>query len=153
MGLIPKRSASVAADAFAADTATCLGLLAFCAGATIDATRKRNGNPGRGALAHAEKLTVALHLDMRSSWSPTKERYPAKVSKRHILAAVAETTGAAQARAMEGLKKEALIEMAEPILTEARWLPEMLRTPATETGAGPDEEKAAPDEPHSLAAE
>ena len=51
------------------------------------------------------------------------------MSKRHILAAVGEVAGEAKAQAWVGLRKEALVELAEPVLTEARWLPELLRTP------------------------
>lgn len=120
----------------AADTTTRLGLLAFCAGASLDATVKRNGHPGRAALAHADRLAVAVNLDMRRCWSPTKECFLGKVSKRHILAAVAEAAGPDKAAGLDGLKKEALIELAEPILTEAQWLPDLLRSPVAETDDG-----------------
>lgn len=51
------------------------------------------------------------------------------MSKRHVLAAVAEVAGEAKAKVWAGLKKAALIELAEPLLAEARWLPEPLRLP------------------------
>jgi ParB family chromosome partitioning protein len=109
----------------AADTTTCLGPLAFCAGATVDATRKRNG---RHAMARADRLAVAPDLDMRPYWRPTRERYLGKESKRHIRAAVAAAAGGARARALEGLNALAL--MAEPILAEASRLAELLRMAA-----------------------
>jgi ParB family chromosome partitioning protein len=112
----------------AADPATRLELLAFCAGVVVDATRRRSGQPGRGALAHADQLAAAVGLDLRDSWHPTRAAFLDKASKRHILAAVAEVAGEAKAQAWEGLKKEALIELAEPVLSEARWLPEPLRS-------------------------
>lgn len=114
----------------AAAPATRLDLLAFCAGAVVDATRRCSGQPGRGALAHADRLASTLALDLRPSWRPSRTAYLDKVSKRHILAAVAEVAGEAKAQAWAGLKKEALVELAEPLLTEARWLPAPLRTPA-----------------------
>ena len=127
----------------AADAATRLDLLAFCAGAVVEATRRRSGQPGRGALAHADQLAAAVGLDVRGSWHPTRAAFLDKVSKRHILAAVAEVAGEAKAQAWEGLKKEALIELAEPVLSEARWLPEPLRTPAASSvlPAGGDPER------------
>lgn len=118
----------------AADPATRLDLLAFCAGAITDVTKRRSGPPGRGALAHADQLAAAVTLDLRSCWSPTQAAYLDKVSKRHILAAVAEVAGE-KAQAWAGLKKAALVELAEPVLTAARWLPEPLRLPRVATGA------------------
>jgi hypothetical protein len=89
--------------------------------------------PGSDDPRDADRLASTLDLDLRSCWSPTRTAYLGKVSKRHVLAAVAEVAGEAKARAWAGLKKEALIELAEPMLTEARWLPEPLRTPAAAT--------------------
>ena len=119
----------------AADPATRLELLAFCAGASCDATQRRSGIPGRGARAHADRLASTLALDLRDSWSPTRAAFLDRVSKRHVLAAVAEVAGEAKADAWSGLKKEALVELAEPLLTAARWLPEPLRTTAVAEAA------------------
>jgi ParB family chromosome partitioning protein len=114
----------------ATDPATRLDLLAFCAGAVVDATRRRSGQPGRSALRHADQLASTLALDLRPSWRPTRAAFLDRVSKRHLLAAVAEVAGDAKAQVWAGLQKEALVELAEPLLTEARWLPAPLRTPA-----------------------
>ena len=57
----------------AADPATRLELLAFCAGAVTDATQRRSGQPGRSAIAHADRLASTLGLDLRPCWSPTEQ--------------------------------------------------------------------------------
>jgi hypothetical protein len=98
----------------------------------------------RGARAHADRLAAILALDLRPCWSPTRAAYLDKVSKQHILAAVAEIAGEARAEGWAGLKKEALVE---PLLTEARWLPEPLRTSAAMTKG----EVASWDEPSDVA--
>jgi ParB family chromosome partitioning protein len=96
---------------------------------------------------------------MTEHWSPSRDRWLGRVSKRHILAAVAEAAGLEKARQLDGLKKDALVEMAEPILTGARWLPDMLRMPAAESADGPAEDRgggadgSSTDEEESEAAE
>lgn len=128
----------------AAEPATRLDLLAFCAAACVNATQRRSGPPGRAALAHADRLATTLGLDLRDSWTPTRAAFLDKVSKRHILAAVAEVAGEAKAQAWAGLKKEALVELAEPLLTGARWLPAPLRTPGVAGDAMPAEDGTEP---------
>jgi hypothetical protein len=92
----------------------------------VDATRRRGGPPGRDALAHADQLASTLALDLRDGWQPTRAAYLDKVSKRHILAA--------------------LVDLAEPLLDEARWLPERLGLPyiTTVEAADVDSNVAAP---------
>jgi ParB family chromosome partitioning protein len=117
-------------------------LLAFCTAASVNAVVKAHGY-GNGPSTfppHAHRLAASTRLDMTEHWSPSRDRWLGRVSKRHILAAVAEAAGAEKARQLDGLKKDALIELAEPILTEARWLPDMLRTPAAETAESPTED-------------
>jgi ParB family chromosome partitioning protein len=128
----------------AADPDTHLELLAFCTGASLDATRRRSNPPGRGALAHADRLATTLALDLRPHWRPTRAAFLDKVSKRHILAAVSEVAGEAKAEAWSGLKKEALIELAEPVLTEARWLPAPLRAAAATGDTPPADDSTEP---------
>lgn len=148
---LPDEAGALWSWLLAAEPTTRLELLAFCAGAGVDATRRRSNPPGRTALAHADQLATTLSLDLRDSWRPTRAAFLDKVSKRHVLAAVAEVAGEAKAQAWAGLKKEALVELAEPVLTAARWLPEPLRTPAaagaaSSTACGADQASQAPQE-------
>jgi ParB family chromosome partitioning protein len=98
----------------------------------------RSPPAGRGAIAHADRLAAAVNLDLRPHWQPTNAAFLDKMSKRHVLAAVAEVAGEGRAQAWAGLKKETLIELAEPVLTKARWLPEPLRLPRVVTGTAAD---------------
>jgi ParB family transcriptional regulator, chromosome partitioning protein len=90
-------------------------------------------------LRHADRLTAALGLDMAEWWQPTAESYFGRVSKARILAAVAEGVSPQAAENLAGLKKDALIALAEDRLAGRRWLPAPLRAPvATEAEPQPD---------------
>lgn len=123
---VPKDPAEVWAFVVGLDADSRASLLAFCVGRTLDAVRAFGG---RGAaLAHAEVLASATQLDMSAFWAPTAERYLSRVSKPHVLAAVAEAVSPDTAQRLSGLKKGDLIAAAQPGLVEARWLPFLLRT-------------------------
>lgn len=122
---VPKDPAEVWAFVVDLDADSRASLLAFCVGRTVDAVRAFGG---RGEnLAHAEVLASATHLDMSAFWTPTAERYLSRVTKAHVLAAVAEAISPDTAQRLSGLKKGDLITTAEPGLVEARWLPAVLR--------------------------
>jgi ParB family chromosome partitioning protein len=118
--------------------------LAFCTAASVNAVVKAHGysNGPSTCAAHGDRLAATTRLDMAEHWIPNRDRWLGRVSKRHILAAVAEVAGEAKAWALAGLKKDALVELAEPILTEARWLPDLLRMPAATHGALPADDGA-----------
>lgn len=118
-------------------------LLAFCVASSLDAVRAFGG---RGqALAHADVLATATDLDMTALWSPTQDRYLARVTKAHVLAAMAEAVSPDTAQRLSGLKKVELVAAAEPDLVKARWLPWLLRTrPATGATAEEDGPNGAP---------
>ncbi|MBI1685198.1 ParB/RepB/Spo0J family partition protein [Caulobacter hibisci] len=101
-------------------------LLAFCVARTLDAVRSFSGR--RSGLAHAEALATATGLDMTAFWRPTAEHYLTRVTKAHVLAAVADGVSADTARRLSGLKKTDLVTAAEPDLVRAAWLPPLLRT-------------------------
>jgi ParB family chromosome partitioning protein len=101
-------------------------LLAFCVASSLDAVRSFGG---RGhALAHADVLATATGLDMTAFWSATEDRYLARVTKAHVLAAMAEAVSPDTAQRLSGLKKAELVAAAEPDLVKTRWLPWLLRT-------------------------
>jgi len=109
-----------------------MSLLAHCVSLTVNAVHGVERRPG--AWLHAERFAGALALDMRDYWSPTAERYLARVTKVRVLAAVEEAVSPEAAGRLAGLKKEALVEAAQPSLVEARWLPRLLRVERPQTG-------------------
>jgi len=104
-----------------------MGLLAHCVSLTLDGVRGWESRPM--IWKHADRLASALDLDMGDWWSPTAERFLGSVTKAHILGAVAEAVSPEAAERLQGLKKDAMIEAAQPQLVGARWLPSFLRTP------------------------
>jgi ParB family transcriptional regulator, chromosome partitioning protein len=108
------------------DAETLLALLAYCAARTIDAVH-RSWERGSQGLRHADRLALALELDMAEWWAPTRENYLALVSKAQILEAVREGVSEKDADGLAGLKKDSMVEHAERLLSGRRWLPAVLR--------------------------
>lgn len=131
-----------------------MSLLAHCVSLTVNAVHGVERRPG--AWLHAERLAGALALDMRDYWSPTAERYLGRVTKARVLAAVEEAVSPEAAGRLAGLKKDALVEAAQPSLIEARWLPCLLRVerPETRVAQGDrSDEDAAPRSPPDASVE
>jgi ParB family chromosome partitioning protein len=104
-----------------------LGLLAHCASLTVNALRLPwERRPA--VTAHGDVLASAVALDMTKTWSATREAYLARVTKARIGEAVREGVGPEAAERLEGLKKDAMAEVAEQLLTPTGWLPPLLRT-------------------------
>ncbi|MEH0194240.1 ParB N-terminal domain-containing protein [Caulobacter sp. CCNWLY153] len=115
-------------------------LLAYCVARTVNAVRVFDGRAA--ALAHADALASASDLDMTAFWTPTAERYLARVTKAHVLAAVADGVSSDTAQRLSGLKKADLVTAAEPDLVAARWLPALLRTQGPAQAAQPEPQDA-----------
>jgi len=116
----------------AQDTATRLDLLAYCAGCSVNAVRKRHER-SEARLAHADRLAGALGLDMTQWWQPTAESYLRHVPKARILETVREAVTPEAAENLAKLKKDALAAEAEQRLASTGWLPEVLRSPVAPT--------------------
>lgn len=106
-----------------------------------------------GRIAHSHILARASGLDMAAAgWRATVDNYLGRVTKPRILSAVEEATGAEVAGRLAGLKKPEMAKAAEDLLDGTSWLAEPLRTPALETAAANDGERAvdaaAPDDQH-----
>ncbi len=125
----------------ARDMATHLDLLAFCAACSVNAVVKPHERSD-DRVAHADRLAVALNLDMAQWWQPTGAAYLAHVPKARILEAVREGVNASAAENLAKLKKDALVSHAEQRLAETGWLPALLRSPVT-AAAEPDAETLA----------
>ncbi|WP_454919285.1 ParB/RepB/Spo0J family partition protein [Xanthobacter sediminis] len=82
------------------------------------------------ALAHADRLALAVALDMAAlGWRPTVDTFLGRVTKARILQAVSEAKGQRAAERIAHLKKGDMATEAETLLAETGWLPEPLRTP------------------------
>lgn len=108
-------------------------LLAHCVSLTLDGLRTWERRE-RSILNHVETLATALDLDMRAYWKPTAVRYLDRVTKAQIAAAVVDGVSEAAASRLAGLKKPQMVEIAEPLLVEAGWLPPVLRTVSASAG-------------------
>jgi ParB family transcriptional regulator, chromosome partitioning protein len=111
------------------DTATRLDLLAYCAGCSINVVRKRHERDDTDRLHHADRLALALGLDMTQWWQPTAQSYFRHVPKARILEAVIDAVTPEAAANLTKLKKDALAAEAEQRLANTGWLPAILRTP------------------------
>jgi ParB family chromosome partitioning protein len=102
-------------------------LFAHCAALTVFAVKQPWDRKPR-ALATADRLALAVSLDMTAQWRATVKTYLGRVTKAHILAAVREAVGEDAARQIAGLKKQAMAEAADQLLATTGWLPPLLRT-------------------------
>lgn len=125
-----------------------LCLLAYVAGAAVDAVRRKGDRADAPRLAHADSLATALKLDMTHWYAPTAEGYFSRVRRTHILAAIDEAKGG-HGPALDKLKKAELALRAEKTLAGTGWLPEPLRIGECD-GAKAD---STPDGDEALAAE
>jgi ParB family chromosome partitioning protein len=76
------------------------------------------------------QFAEALDFNMARHWSPTVENFFGRVNKTVIQAAVTEATGVAAARKLDGLKKPVMAAEAAKLVSDAGWLPGVLRTKA-----------------------
>lgn len=152
------------------DPVSVMALFAHCASLTVNALKLPWEHGKRRAHATADKLAMALGLDMSQHWTPTVSAYLGRVTKAHILAAVREGAGDEAADRLAGEKKQEMTEAAEQLLAGTGWLPPLLRTdppawaddPQAEAEAVADMQEAAdvaepevegPDTPEAMPAE
>jgi len=133
---LPKTADEVWDWLLSQDQATRLDLLAYCAGCSVNAVRKRH-DPASERLAHADRLATAVALDMTQWWQPTADSYLRHVPKALILDAVREGVTPEAADNLAKLKKDALAAEAEQRLAGTGWLPEILRRPVAKDEANP----------------
>jgi len=109
------------------DQATLLELLAFCAGCTVDAVRKKEDKPGDSRSALANVLAAALNLDMTKWFTPTADNFFKHVGRPSIVSAIKEATGKPSKRSWDKLRKSELAALAEREIAGTGWLPPPLR--------------------------
>jgi len=113
-------------------------LLAHCASRTVNALRLPWDRKPR-SLQTADRLATALALDVAKDWTPTVDSYLGRVTKAHIVEAVAEGVSEDAARRIADMKKPDMAQAAEQLLAGTGWLPASLRT------AQPEPESVATD--------
>jgi len=104
-----------------------LALLAHCASRTVNALRLPWDRKPR-TLQTADRLATALALDLAKDWTPTVDSYLGRVTKAHIVEAVAEGVSEDAARRIADMKKPDMAQAAEQLLAGKGWLPTVLRT-------------------------
>ncbi|RIA37232.1 ParB family chromosome partitioning protein [Hephaestia caeni] len=113
------------------DEAKRIALLAHCAARTVNALRLPWDRKPR-SLQTADRLAGALALDVAKGWTPTVDSYLGRVTKAHIVEAVAEGVSEDAARRIADMKKPDMAQAAERLLAGTGWLPAVLRTPEPE---------------------
>jgi ParB family chromosome partitioning protein len=111
-----------------------LCVLAYVAGAAVDAIQRKGDRAHSARLAHADSLAKALNLDMTAWYTPTAEGFFNRIQRAQILAAIDEAKGG-HGPALDKLKKSELALRAETTVIGTGWLPTPLRersTPATD---------------------
>lgn len=110
----------------AQEQGTLLDLLAFCAGCTVDAVRKKEDRDGSSRLAHANALATALSLDMAQWFTPTAENFFSRVGRSSVVKAICEAKGVPAKRSWDKLRKSELAALAERETAGTGWLPSPL---------------------------
>ena len=64
---------------------------------------------------------------MANWWTPDGDHYLARVKREQIITALEEATGAPVDPTFQSLKKKDLVQKAETMLAETKWVPKALR--------------------------
>jgi ParB family transcriptional regulator, chromosome partitioning protein len=93
-----------------------MALFAHCVALTRFAVRAP-WEQKRLARATADTVASVLELDMNHYWKPTARSYFGRISKENILAAIREAAGPEAAERIADMKKAAMAEAAEQLLS------------------------------------
>lgn len=124
---LPKDDDALWEWCLAQDREKLLELLAYCAGATVNAIDAKQHQPQASRLAHADVLAKSLELDMKAWFTPTAENYFSRVGRDSVVAAITEAKGIPAKRSWQKLKKSELAKLAEREVQNTGWLPKPLR--------------------------
>jgi ParB family chromosome partitioning protein len=106
---------------------TLLALLAYVAGESVDAVRRKADAVNSPRLGHADALALALGIDMAQSFTPSVENYFSRVSGAQIVAVLCEAKGVPAAPSWSKMKKTELAALAAREIVGTGWLPEAMR--------------------------
>jgi ParB family chromosome partitioning protein len=102
-----------------------LDLLGLCAALTVNALPSVNVAQDSAAIAQA------VGLDMADWWEPTADGFLRHVSKAQIVRALKEAGSDLARDGVDSMKKDVLVNTAAGRLSGTRWLPALLRRPAS----------------------
>jgi len=119
---VPERAEDLWAYLMSVDHATLLSILAVCVSAGVSVVQSRTADKRPG-----EALAAALGFDMAEWWSPSAANYLSRVPKQAVLEAVTSACGAEAAKPLASAKKGPLVEQAERLLSNSRWVPDVIR--------------------------
>ncbi|MDR5785241.1 ParB/RepB/Spo0J family partition protein [Caballeronia sp. LP003] len=118
--MLPDRSAALLPWLLEQSNDITSNLFAFCVAATLDSVSATDS-------AHAvNALCDVLNLDMTKYWSATQASYLNHVSKGRIAEVVTVAVSAEAAAPLVSNKKHEAASMAERLLANTGWLPEVL---------------------------
>jgi ParB family chromosome partitioning protein len=126
-GLLPKDESALWPWCLAQTQDTLLALLAFLAGRTVDAVRRKADAEEAPRLLHAETLAQALSLDMTAWFVPDATNYFGRIPGAQIVGAMCEAKGINAAPAWAKMKKAELAALAAREVAGTGWLPALLR--------------------------
>ena len=131
---------------------TLLSLMAVCVARATNAGLRTWTAP-EGSQCIAAQVAKAAGLDMRTSWTATKDSYLGRVPKALIVDAVREGAGTRAAGQIVGSKKEVMVAEAEQLLVGTGWLPSILRAPEASYPADSGDAESLTIPPIPMAAE
>lgn len=124
---LPKKQSDLFFWCMTQRQSTLLELLAFCAGCTVDAVRKKEDRSDSDRFTFANALADALSLDMTQWFTPTAENYFSRVGRDSIVKAICEAKSVPAKRSWQKQKKSELAALAEREVAGTGWLPESIR--------------------------
>ncbi len=127
---VPANPAELWAFVAALSGGDLLDLFAYCTAITLDATKYPHLSRIKGADT-IDAVAADVKLDMADYWKPTAGTFFARVTRGQILDIVGNAVGEEAARRMKDMKKPTMVEEAERLMSESRWLPDLLRTKPT----------------------
>ncbi|SAK83332.1 nuclease [Caballeronia fortuita] len=118
--MLPKRSAELLPWLLQQSDDVTSNLFAFCVAATLDSVS------GSDRAHPVNTLCNVLNLDMTKYWMATQASYLNHISKGRIAEVVSAALSADAASPLVSSKKDQAASMAERLLSETGWLPEVL---------------------------
>lgn len=126
-------------------------LLAFCAGAAVNAIQAKHDSADCDRLAHADALAAALEMDMTRWFTPVAENFFERISKAQIAEAMTEAGKAPDSVAL-AMKKAQLAKLAELKIAGTGWLPAPVRVSShshDDRGSTSEESATTSDDPET----
>ncbi|MGJ8530346.1 hypothetical protein [Maritalea sp.] len=111
-----------------------LEMLAYCAGASLNAVETKHSHDRRLAFEHADTLANCLNADMTKWFKLTADTYFSRISRHQIEDDMIAALGKVPLEVKAAKKKADAAKAAEKAVANINWLPEpvTIATPETE---------------------